>query len=183
MVNREVSGAHYGLRDWLAQRATAVVMLVYTLLFLLAALLWPAYARELAALLGKGLDPAVAQQRASDRVTLHQAQRIALPRRFSTPAREIWDMQLRLPRRSGRRAEALLANPRFRAAYDFLLLREAAGPLQGDPEDIFAEQLGQWWSDYQDADDDSRASLARDAESRRPAGEGTGAKRRRRRRR
>lgn len=34
MVKREVVGAHYGLRDWLAQRVTAVVMAVYTLLFL-----------------------------------------------------------------------------------------------------------------------------------------------------
>jgi succinate dehydrogenase / fumarate reductase membrane anchor subunit len=33
MVNREVVGAHYGLRDWLAQRVTAVVMVLYTLLF------------------------------------------------------------------------------------------------------------------------------------------------------
>ncbi|HWP87652.1 MAG TPA: succinate dehydrogenase, hydrophobic membrane anchor protein, partial [Burkholderiales bacterium] len=32
MVNRAVTGAHYGLRDWLAQRVTAVVMLLYTLL-------------------------------------------------------------------------------------------------------------------------------------------------------
>ena len=32
MVNREVIGAHYGLRDWLAQRVTAVVMLAYTVL-------------------------------------------------------------------------------------------------------------------------------------------------------
>ncbi len=30
MVNREVIGAHYGLRDWLMQRITAVVMVVYT---------------------------------------------------------------------------------------------------------------------------------------------------------
>lgn len=40
MVNRIVVGAHYGLRDWLLQRVTAVVMLVYTValaLFLLAA--------------------------------------------------------------------------------------------------------------------------------------------------
>ena len=32
MVNRVVTGAHYGLRDWLAQRVTAVVMAVYTVL-------------------------------------------------------------------------------------------------------------------------------------------------------
>lgn len=43
MVNREVSGAHYGLRDWLAQRATAVVMLVYTLLLLMALEMLPKF--------------------------------------------------------------------------------------------------------------------------------------------
>ncbi len=34
MVKRVVVGAHYGLRDWLAQRVTAVVMAVYTVIFL-----------------------------------------------------------------------------------------------------------------------------------------------------
>jgi len=34
MVKREVVGAHYGLRDWLAQRVTAVVMAIYTVLIL-----------------------------------------------------------------------------------------------------------------------------------------------------
>jgi succinate dehydrogenase / fumarate reductase membrane anchor subunit len=34
MVNREVTGAHYGLRDWLAQRVTAVVMVIYSIVFL-----------------------------------------------------------------------------------------------------------------------------------------------------
>jgi len=43
MVNREVVGAHYGLRDWLAQRATAVIMLVYTLLFLAALVMLPRF--------------------------------------------------------------------------------------------------------------------------------------------
>ncbi len=43
MVNREVVGAHYGLRDWLAQRVTAVVMLVYTLLVLMALVMLPKF--------------------------------------------------------------------------------------------------------------------------------------------
>jgi succinate dehydrogenase membrane anchor subunit len=38
VVNRIVVGAHYGLRDWLAQRVTALVMLAYTVLFLFV---WP----------------------------------------------------------------------------------------------------------------------------------------------
>jgi succinate dehydrogenase / fumarate reductase membrane anchor subunit len=43
MVKRDVIGAHYGLRDWLAQRVTAVVMLVYSVLFLIALLKLPAF--------------------------------------------------------------------------------------------------------------------------------------------
>jgi succinate dehydrogenase / fumarate reductase membrane anchor subunit len=34
MVRREVVGAHYGLRDWLAQRVTAVIMAIYTVIIL-----------------------------------------------------------------------------------------------------------------------------------------------------
>jgi succinate dehydrogenase / fumarate reductase membrane anchor subunit len=43
MVKREVVGAHYGLRDWLAQRVTAVIMLVYTLLILMALVMLPKF--------------------------------------------------------------------------------------------------------------------------------------------
>ncbi len=43
MVNREVVGAHYGLRDWLAQRITAVIMLVFTLLLILALVTLPKF--------------------------------------------------------------------------------------------------------------------------------------------
>ncbi len=43
MVNREVSGAHYGLRDWLAQRVTAVVMVIYSVLFVVMLLKLPQF--------------------------------------------------------------------------------------------------------------------------------------------
>jgi len=97
--------------------------------FLFAALLWPAYCRELAVLQKQGVDSAVAQQRAADRVTLHQAERIALPRRFSLPMQEIWLLQPRFAQRLRKRVFKLLAHPRFRAAFDFLELR-----LYGTPE-------------------------------------------------
>ena len=32
MTQRIVTGAHYGLRDWLAQRITAVIMAVYSVI-------------------------------------------------------------------------------------------------------------------------------------------------------
>ena len=96
--------------------------------FLFAALLWPAYCRELAVLQKGGTDPLVAQQRAADRVTLHQAERIALPRRFSLPMQEIWLLQPRFTQRVRKRVFRLLSHPRFRAAFDFLELRESGTP-------------------------------------------------------
>ncbi|MFP5440258.1 MAG: polynucleotide adenylyltransferase PcnB [Gammaproteobacteria bacterium] len=151
--------------------------------FLFAALLWPEVCRRHHQLLAEGMQDLAAMAQAGQQVLDEQCRLVAIPRRFSAPAREIWDMQLRLPRRGGRRAEAMLASQRFRAAYDFLLLREAAGPLAGEPADAFAEQLGQWWSDYQDADDETRMTMAREVESRRAPGEGGGGGKRRRRRR
>ena len=68
--------------------------------------------------------------------------------------REIWDLQLHLKRRGGNRAKRLTEHPRFRAAYDFILLREQAG------EDL--DGLGDWWTQYQDVDEDQRQSMAED---------------------
>lgn len=96
--------------------------------FLFAALLWPAYVRELAVLQKNGVDANIAQQRAADRVTLHQAERIALPRRFSLPMQEIWLLQPRFTQRLRKRALRLLGHPRFRAAFDFLDLRAHDNP-------------------------------------------------------
>lgn len=70
-----------------------------------------------------------------------QASRIAVPKRFSYPMREIMQMQPRFERRQGKRAQAFLENRRFRAAFDLLVLRQELGEV--DPE------LVQWWSDLQ----------------------------------
>lgn len=148
--------------------------------FLFAALLWPETSRRYQQLLAEGVPDIAAIAQAGQQVLDEQCRVVAIPRRFSVPAREIWDMQLRLPRRSGRRAEALLASTRFRAAYDFLLLRESAGALAREPKDIFAEQLGNWWSDYQAADPEQRQYMANNVDARRQPGEGSTRKRRRR---
>jgi poly(A) polymerase len=94
--------------------------------FLFALLLWPAYCRALARLQADGVQAPEAQQRAADRVTLHQMDTIALPRRFSLPMQEIWLLQPRFAQRQRRRVFRLLSHPRFRAAFDFLVLRLAA---------------------------------------------------------
>jgi poly(A) polymerase len=141
--------------------------------FLFAALLWPAYCREIAVLQKSGVEAASAQQRAADRVTLHQAERIALPRRFSLPMQEIWLLQPRFTQRVRKRVLRLLAHPRFRAAYDFLELRS-----HGNPE-IAADV--EFWREAQA--DPAHAAELLEAERAQEAGENDAPPRRRRRRR
>ncbi|RMQ44194.1 Poly polymerase I [Pseudomonas cichorii] len=139
--------------------------------FLFAALLWPALPVKVLRLQERGMPPIAAMQEAAHELIIEQCQRIAIPKRFTMPIREIWDMQERLPRRSGKRADQLLDNARFRAGYDFLLLREAAGEQ--------TDGLGEWWTDYQDSNDSERRNMIRDLSSK-PEATGTGPRKRRR---
>jgi poly(A) polymerase len=114
--------------------------------FLFAALLW-----EPARLLAEqkraaGMDDIEALAEAGDEVVGKQVKSITIPKRFTLPMREIWNMQPRFENRSGKRPQRLLGHPRFRAAYDFLLLRAESG--EADME------LAQWWTDFQRLDHD-----------------------------
>ncbi|QDW65914.1 polynucleotide adenylyltransferase PcnB [Luteimonas granuli] len=100
--------------------------------FLFALLLWPAYCRTLMALQAQDMQPAEAQRRAADRVTVHELATIAVPRRFSLPMQEIWLLQSRFGLRQRKRVMRMLAHPRFRAAFDFLQVRQAGSDEHAD---------------------------------------------------
>jgi poly(A) polymerase len=119
--------------------------------FLYAALLWPAVKEQADYNIQMGTPEMPAWQKAMGQVLDRQVKTVAIPKRFSIPMKEIWELQLRLPKRRGLRAEQLLTHPRFRAAYDFLLLRESAGEKLDD--------LGKWWTDYQERNPDQRANM------------------------
>jgi poly(A) polymerase len=138
--------------------------------FLCAALLWPALQEQKKHAEHEGLPPYQALQKAAQKVISEQIKRIGIPKRFTLPMQEIWELQWQLTRRTGGRAERMLENPRFRAAYDFLLLREQAG------EDL--QKLGQWWSDYQAADTEQRELLQREANGSQEKGQGNNRRRR-----
>lgn len=109
------------------------------------ALLWPAMLRIQKEFLDQGLPPQPALHKAASRVIEQQVRRSAIPKRFTIPMKEIWDLQSRFARKKGKKAGELAAHPRFRAAYDFVLLREQAGEnLHG---------LGKWWTQYQDTEE------------------------------
>jgi poly(A) polymerase len=145
--------------------------------FLFAVLLWSAVLRELNERQA-GPAPDLSQlMQACDAVLRAQQSRVAIPRRFAMPMRELLMLQPRFNRRSGVKSLSLLQHPRFRAAYDFLLLRAQVGVA--DPE------LAAWWTQIQLLPQEERVALvqARPVE---PAAEGASAapgRRRRRRRR
>ena len=144
--------------------------------FLFAVLLWSALLRELNERdAGPAPDTGTLLQ-ACDSVLRAQQSRVAIPRRFGVPMRELLMLQPRFNRRSGVKSLSLLQHPRFRAAYDFLLLRAQVGVA--DPE------LARWWTDIQLMPHEERVALvqARPAEPT-PEGDAAPAKRRRRRRR
>lgn len=138
--------------------------------FIYAALLWPALQQQFKLLAGQ-MTPTQAWAQAGTHVINQQLTRTAIPKRFLIPMREIWDLQQRLPNRLGMRALRTLDHPRFRAAYDFLLMREAAGEA--------LDGLGVWWTNYQAADDEERERMVKEAA--RQGGPKAGSKPRRRR--
>lgn len=119
--------------------------------FLFAALLWPVLQKRLAPASQNNANDYQLYQNAAHDVILEQLPFTAIPKRFTIAAKEIWELQLRLARRNKRSIESSFAHPRFRAAYDFLLLREESGEELGG--------LGQWWTDFQLADQQQQSEL------------------------
>ncbi|AZR22642.1 polynucleotide adenylyltransferase PcnB [Xanthomonas vasicola] len=143
--------------------------------FLFALLLWPAFCRTLMGLQAQGVQPEDAQRRAADRVTLHQLERVALPRRFSLPMQEIWLMQTRFSSRQRKRVFRTLSHPRFRAAFDFLVLRQFASPDHAADVEFWREAQKSSGQELVDAIESAQVDLEGE--------EGAPRKRRRRRRR
>ncbi len=123
--------------------------------FLFAAFLWRRVSAAAEELIKDGVSPAEALAAAGEEAIAAQARKVALHRRFSTIAKEIWCMQPRFRKRRGKRALRLINERRFRAAYDFLLLRV-------EEESELAE-MAQWWTDVQAVSDDDKASMIQSA--------------------
>ncbi|MGO4891221.1 polynucleotide adenylyltransferase PcnB [Flavobacterium sp. W21_SRS_FM6] len=140
--------------------------------FIFAAFLWyPLEERCQQLMVEGGLTHFDAFNLALNDVLHKQIQRIMIPKRFSMPIREIWQLQLRLSKRFGRRAYQMLENPKFRAAYDFLLLR-------ADVEGGALLELAEWWTEFQSADEQGRKNLL--ADLRKAEGSAPATKRKRR---
>lgn len=129
--------------------------------FLFASLLWHQVLEKWRAYQAAGEYPIPALHLAADDVLNAQTEKLALQRKIASDMRDIWAMQPRFERRTGKAPYKLLEHMRLRAGYDFLLLRCASGETDAE--------LGEWWTDFMDADGPGRESLL----TRKPASGGT----------
>lgn len=127
--------------------------------FVFAALLWEPLKQRIKKKTEAGLQEYPAYQESIGEVLSLQVRKISIPRRVSTPMREVWALQTRFRHRQGSRPFRLLAHPRFRAAYDFLLLRAESGEV--DPA------IADWWTRFQAEDEAGRKKMTRQPRSRR----------------
>jgi poly(A) polymerase len=112
--------------------------------FLFAVLLWPtvrAHSMKNSRSEENGALDFGAIQTSFDTICARVVRRVAVPKRFSLTSREVLALQSRFSYRGGKRSLRLLDHPRFRAAYDFLLLRAAVGEE--------SQEVADWWTELQ----------------------------------
>ena len=119
--------------------------------FLFAALLWHEVLAAWKTNEGKDMRSIPALYLAMDQVLDAQTDKLSIPRRLTATMKEIWALQPRLEQRSGKRALVLLTHPRFRAGYDFMLLRAESGEVP--------MELANWWTRFQDAELEERSAM------------------------
>mgnify|MGYP005989202345 CR=1 FL=1 len=128
--------------------------------FLFAAMLWYPLQKHIQQIKASSqLTPQDVFFAALNEVMPEQQRSIAIPKRFQAVIKDIWILQDKLIRREGKRAFKTFEHPKFRAGYDFLLLRaqiEATSELK---------ELAQWWTDFQDVSNDGRVQMVKSVKS------------------
>ncbi len=122
-----------------------------TAYFLLAAFLWEPVRLLASKKMKQGEVEFVAYQDAASEIIASQIRSTALPRHISMAMREVWNLQPKFNARIGSKPSRLIGHPRFRAGYDFLLLRSETGGA--DPE------LAEWWTKYQHASENEQRKM------------------------
>jgi len=121
--------------------------------FLMAAFLWESVQALAKEKMRAGEEQSFAYQHAANQVLSAQVKSVSIPKRVTQSMREVWLLQLRFEKRMGGRPFRLLGHPRFRAAYDFLVLRAETGGAE--------MELAQWWTKFQDANDSEQKKMTR----------------------
>ena len=122
-----------------------------TLYFLIAALLWEPMIRKAKEKIAKGFPESNAYYDAASETLTQQVRRIAIPRHLTMAIREVWNLQPKFNARVGAKPSRLITHPRFRAAYDFLVLRAQTGDV--------SLEVAQWWETYQEENENTQRKM------------------------
>ena len=122
--------------------------------FMLAALFWDELNSRWQQAQQSGESPAAAMVQSVNTLRDDMERGWGVPQRYSATMREIWLMQPQFAHRRGGRPFRLLHQPRFRAAYDFLLLRAQT--------DAAIQECAAWWTKFQHAGDAERKAMTSD---------------------
>ena len=109
--------------------------------FIFAVLLWPAVHGQAKTLQADKMKPIPALNDAGSQIVSRQVKHIAIPRRYTQMAKDIWSMQPRFQRTQGKYPQRLIDFPSFRAGYDFMCIQSMVG--------LMPKQLCQWWTEFQ----------------------------------
>ncbi|NOQ64201.1 MAG: polynucleotide adenylyltransferase PcnB [Methyloprofundus sp.] len=119
--------------------------------FLISTFLWDAVKTQTDENTAAGLPDSIAMQQAASLVISAQVKHTSFPKHIGVAMREVWSLQSRFSSRNGARAFRLLGHPRFRAAYDFMVLRSETGGE--DPE------LAAWWTRFQEVSESEKQEM------------------------
>ncbi len=133
--------------------------------FLLSVLLWQPVQEAAKIYRRQRLSEAEAQEQAIYDVLKLQSHHLAIPRRFTTTMQEIWSMQRLFNRRHDKKVYRLMSHERFRAAYDFLLLRGEV--------DKNMQPLAAWWEQFVTSDESTREQLLANVNKKNPRSQRT----------
>lgn len=122
--------------------------------FLFAAMLWYPLQKHIQQIkVTTQLTPQDIFFAALNEIMPEQQRSIAIPKRFQAVIKDIWILQDKLGRREGKRAFKTLEHPKFRAGYDFLLLRAQIE----DTDEL--KELAHWWTDFQEVSNEARLQM------------------------
>ncbi|MFZ4504004.1 MAG: polynucleotide adenylyltransferase PcnB [Methylovulum sp.] len=116
-----------------------------TAYFLFAAFLWEPVSQLATKKMAHNIAPYIAFQEAANEILAKQTKITALPRHITTAMREVWNLQPKFDARTGSKPSRLLTHPRFRAGFDFLVLRQSTGAV--------SQEMIDWWLNFQHADE------------------------------
>jgi len=125
--------------------------------FLFACMMWEPVKADAQVLMDDGANEAHAWRVAMNDGLRDQNQYVAVPRRLAEIILDIWNIHFRLIKRNPRMVKACLNNRRFRAAYDFLLLRRMVHEVD--------EEISEWWTEIQELEPNDREAMISDLNS------------------